>query len=468
MIKKNMQAGELKLRKNAVLAIGMIVGLGIAVFACVLAYSGTFKRKPDIILITCDALRADHLGCYGYKRMTSPVIDRLASDGALFLNCFSTSCSTLHAIPALISGRYLAVSELDVFNGESCNIIDGRFTLLAEYLKNSGYQTAAFVCNDFVRQGTGFEHGFDVFKMCVGSSGTVTDKIIDFLNRYNRAKPYFIWVHYCDTHVPYFSPAEFSAVFKNDRFYNENNAVLAVDLVPRGTYPKDGSISRKAFHKGEFSSNYYTALYDAAIRHNDSQIGRLLTHVDDNTVIIVTADHGESLGEHNKYFHHISMYDEVLRIPLIIRDNGYFKGGKKIPVLVSSVDIVPTILNRINPFWYFFVKNRFDGIDLARAAGSPPNRKYIYSYFPGIRCIRDVKKNIKYMIFPDDKEALYRIPDEENNLINDDSLRDEKQELKRSLRAWLKEYPVNVDGNRRKCALVEQAQENLRSMGYIQ
>lgn len=109
-------------------------------------------------------------------------------------------------------------------------------------------------------------------------------------------------------------------------------------------------------------------------------MARLLKRLKKNSIIVVSADHGESLGEHNIYFAHgEDIYDEVLRVPLIIKDAGFFKGGLKVNAAISSVDIVPTILSRVNPLWYFFNKNKFDGIDLkSEVMRKKTKRKYIF------------------------------------------------------------------------------------------
>ena len=186
----------------------------------------------------------------------------------------------------------------------------------------------------------------------------------------------------------------------------------------------------------------------------------------------MTADHGETLGEHDIYFSHgENIYDEVLSIPLIIKDNQYFKGGKKITKVVSSIDIVPTILSRINPIWYFFNKNKFNGRDIKGIVrGKDIKRKYIYSYFPKAWSIREVNKNIKYILYQDGSEELYFPPNEYNNLITDDSLEISyiRDEMRKRLDDWLKDYPIRSDINPNKESLGEEAKENLKRLGYLQ
>ena len=165
------------------------------------------------------------------------------------------------------------------------------------------------------------------------------------------------------------------------------------------------------------------------------------------------------------------IYDELLHIPLIIKDGRFLKGGKKIPKVVSSVDIVPTILRRINPIWCIFNKYKFNGRDLKRVIdGKDIKRKYIYSYSPGQWSIRDINKNVKYILYQNGKEELYFLPDEYNNLIKDDSLKNSsiREDLKENLELWLEHYPIRSDINAKKVPLDEQVKDNLRSLGYLQ
>lgn len=188
--------------------------------------------------------------------------------------------------------------------------------------------------------------------------------------------------------------------------------------------------------------------------------------------MVLTADHGESLGEHNRYFSHSeNIYLEVLRIPLIIRDNRYFKGGKIIKKTASAIDIVPTILSRINFIFYFFNKTNFEGIDL-RKLGRDKDvvRNYIYCYAPWAWSILDVIKKTRYILYKDGKEELYILPDENNNLINNDSAKIAtlKEKLKGDLRKWLLKYPIPSDIHAVIVNLNKETEDSLRSLGYIQ
>ena len=140
------------------------------------------------------------------------------------------------------------------------------------------------------------------------------------------------------------------------------------------------------------------------------------------------------------------------------------------PVAVSSVDIMPTILARVNPAWYFLNKNKFDGKDLNRIAqGKDIKRRYIYSYVPWLFSVRDTERNIKYYLSKKGTEKLFFLPDEYNNRINDNSQEASliKEKLRLNLKNWLRHYPVRADLNAHKKPLDEKAKNLLKSLGYL-
>lgn len=439
---------------------------------------------PDIFLITVDALRPDHLTCYGYQRKTSPNMDNLSQQGTLFLNCYSTCPITLQSTVGLLTGRYLG-NDKYIPNWE--NILDKEFTTLAEYLKKFGYYSAALLDNISYEEGRGFEQGFDDFFVTPPTDAKdLTERALIFLqNRRHRNRPLFIWVHYMDTHPPYNFREEYMKMFEGDRLYNNNDKILK--LKPEGLLQSEfrkkwssgGYIPWVAFRKDRFSLNYYIAGYDSAICYTDLYIGELLRHIKNNAIIILTADHGESLGEHNVYFNHgENIYNEQLHIPLIIKDKRCFKEGRVISMAISIIDIVPTILSRINPLWFFFNRKHFDGIDLKLILKNDTSpRKYIYSYVlyphpsPSFWSILDVKRNIKYIFCSEmNKEELFILPDETSNLINEthSDIPVFKKELSENLKQWKKIYPVRSDKNSRRVSIDEHRIDILRSLGYVQ
>ncbi len=428
-------------------------------------------RPPNIIFITIDTLRADHVGCYGYKRQITPNIDRLAKEGVYFKNCFATSSTTAFASVGLLTGRYLMVYKSD----ESGGFLDKKYSVLGEYLDKLGYFNAAFLNNPHYYYHTGFERGFRAYKNFIGGAEVTTNEVIGFLKDYSSKKPFFLWVHYIDPHDLELASEDYLKYFENDSLYKQNDELVKPQLdslahreVSKGYMPK------MSFRQGRYNLNYYIALYDAQILFTDYHIGRLLGNIKDkNTLIVLTADHGQSLGEHGIYLSHgESIYDEVLRVPLVIKDNRYFKGGKEILTAVSSLDIVPTILGRVSPISYFFNKNKFNGVNLKKALNKKDiKRKYIYFYFPTAWGVRDTHKNFKYILNLNYKEEFYLLPDENNNLIDNNTpdILSLKQKLENALLAWLRKYPIRSDTNSMKSLLLDEKVKNsLKSLGYIE
>jgi arylsulfatase len=452
-------------KKYIIAALFLVSTLGI--------YALYFQQKaarPNIFLITIDALRADHLGCYGYARNTSPNIDKLAKEGVVFSQCFAESCGTSYSFPTILTGKYLAVDEKYVFLN---NILDQKFTTVAEYLRSAGYYTAAFLNNGNLKEGKGFEQGFD-FYFLAKDAQDINKRVLDFMGSRRNGKPLFIWIHYLDPHAPYSSiPEGCLENFMHDQLYGKSDKVLELNpTLDSNLFTSMGYIPRITFQEGHYNLNYYIACYDCEIRHTDFYVGELLKNMKDGNFIILSADHGESLGEHDHYFtHEESIYDAALHIPLIIKDSRSFKGGKRVSTVASSVDILPTILSRIRPVWYFFNGHRFDGIALQGPLNKrEPKRRYVYSFCPWAWSIRDVKNNVKYILQNEEIEELYFLPDESTNHIDDrlqESIRI-KEEVTRALKNWRKDYPAKADLNTTKAPLDQQTRDQLKNLGYLQ
>jgi hypothetical protein len=255
------------------------------------AIAGHGDQRPTIVLISVDALRADRLGAYGYRRRT-PALDALAARGVRFASAFTSCPSTRCAIPALHSGRYHPADSTPT---------------LAAALHDRGYATAAITCCDRFSGASdrlaGFDHidasadGVRLQRAGQSNAAAVVDRALAWLARPSAA-PRFLWVHLYEPHSPYEAPA-------------------GPDL-------------------GDSDSDRY----DREVAFADAQIGRLVAAVPD-AVVVVTADHGEELGEHGIRFHARSLYNQVIRIPLVIA--GPAIAPRVIDTPVSLVDVMPTL-----------------------------------------------------------------------------------------------------------------------------
>ncbi len=272
--------------------------------------------RPNVVLITIDTLRHDHLGCTGHETVQTPNIDKLASEGVLFEQALSSSPTTLPSHASLLTGTYPFV------HGARNN---GNFVLseenvtLAEILRKHGYANAAFVGSFVLDSQFGLDQGFDTYNdnMAGGSgermflyeerpAGLVTDAALAWL-RMNGDKKFFVWLHYYDPHVTYDPPPPYAERYADNPYVGE-------------------------------------------IAYTDSRIGVLLDALEemgllDNSIVVLTSDHGESLGEHGESTHGIFIYDSTLRVPLILRFPPSLPGKKRIPALVRLIDVMPTLLD---------------------------------------------------------------------------------------------------------------------------
>lgn len=302
-------------------------------------------EDPNIVLITVDALRADHLGCYGYPRKTSPNIDALAEKGVLFTQAIAQSSHAPTSLGVIATSAYPPANGLrgwgDALNPNTPN--------LAETLKSRGYQTLFAGGNGNLYNGLrDFGRGFDAFYDEGVYAPALTQKALSLVEK-NKAGPFFLWIHYMDVHG-YVPSKELESTFINDMFYSRQASLPIVKDGP-GFYGKNGiPESRAQKNEGNDNPDYYIALYDGAIRTVDKQIGLLLKKLSPSAqgrrlLIIFTSDYGEMLGEHGYYFHEgWFLYEPLLRVPLILNDAAVLPAKKIASPVSAGLDIFPTLL----------------------------------------------------------------------------------------------------------------------------
>jgi arylsulfatase len=301
--------------------------------------------RPSVLLITIDTLRADHLGCYGYPRPTSPRIDRLAAEGIVFDRAFTSLPRTTQSIASIMTGRYpKGHGARGLFSA-----LPAANLTLAEILKEQGYATGAVVSNLFLRPGKGFEQGFDRYhnppsRWDGDSAAEVTAAALTWLEEVPAGRPFFLWVHYLDPHWTYEPSAPYDRAF--DPGFDQP-FTLFEDL-RSGRLTKGQIIFGTVLGRREIE--HVVSLYDGGIAHTDAFVGLLLDHVARRAggsplLRVLTADHGESLGEHGYHFAHGEyLYQPELRVPLLVSLPGRIAAGARAAALVQNVDIAPTIL----------------------------------------------------------------------------------------------------------------------------
>ncbi len=308
---------------------------------------GRPSAKPNILLVVVDTFRADHLGCYDYSRPTSPGIDALSEEGITFDAAYSTAPWTLPAFASIVTSRY--PWEHGATN--DYYPVAPELPTLAGELSRGGYRTAALVSHIYASASYGFGRGFDRFedfditkeyRFDEGREPTaeiVAGAAIDLLQSGELAEPFFLLVHLFDPHWDYGAPGELRDCFTHEQ-------PDGID----GTYQ---TLSRFLSTDSLLADNeleYLIDLYDGEIRYVDHWVDSLITEFDRvgsprKPVVLLTADHGEEFQEHQSMGHAFTFYDEVLRVPLILRDPARIVAGSRSTRSVSLIDIFPTLLD---------------------------------------------------------------------------------------------------------------------------
>lgn len=328
----------------------VLVVLAVAMASVVGCSAPAPEVQPvrNVVLITVDTLRADFLGCYGGPAGLSPRIDRLAARGTRFEHALVQWPKTSPSVASLLTSTYGTTNGMMRVCGQR---LPAHLDVLTMQLDRAGFDTAALVTNRFLGADYGFDRGFDEFTE-VWETGRhdadrVTELAIPWLDRLEP--PFFLWLHYLDPHTPYTPPPEFETdtpmrpVAGGDR-----KLVLTDGDEDMGVVPKHAQLPIPP----RLSS--YVARYEGEIRFLDFQVGRLLDALheralEESTMVILTADHGESLGDHDYYFEHGRLpYDACLRVPLVIRVP--WSEGNPVPVVAAPVallNLAPTILEAV-------------------------------------------------------------------------------------------------------------------------
>lgn len=433
------------------------------------------RKKLNIILITIDALRPDHLGCYGYQRNTSPNIDRLSKEGVRFTTAISAGGWTVESVPALLTGTYSPTHQIRSW----INLRNPQIKTFAQELAIRGYQ--CILWSNFAASlrpldiKDGFQRAYmlnkDKHNKPACSEYILTSQIINRLKKQFRDSTFFFYVHYHGCHVPYNLPVSYEHMYLHDKFNNKPK-FITISNSANGVEKYDGygKIPYIIAKNNITDLYYYISQYDVAISYTDTQIGRLMESLkelglDKNTLIILTADHGEAIGEHNTYFSLDGVYEEIIRVPLIIRFPKLFPKGKIITEQVSLIDIAPTIFDilGLSKPHYLQGKSLFTFIKPFRIHQG----RYIFSSCRECLTLRTESwKLIKDDIA--DSYELYNLkhdPQELRNLVTErhNKLKQLKQELEN-----LKKCATSLVLPRKGPELSDENKERLRSLGYVQ
>ena len=314
-------------------------------------------KRPNLLLISIDTLRADRLGCYGYGRDTSPHIDVLAKEGVLFENAFSSSPKTTPSHMSIMTGLYPRVHNVYMWDQDkqgaySGSILSENIPTLADILKEYGYTNVAFTGGANVAGNIGFGRSFEIY-----DEQADTEAACRWLKN-NAEEPFFMFYHTYYTHDPYLAPQPYDK--KYDHSYAGNIPLreeLFKELGIREEEPLHGIwqvLHKRFWAKVDVNDpgdmQHISALYDGCVDYVDNEFIKSLIEslrekgVLDNTLVVLTSDHGEEFLEHGRLLHE-SLYGEVTRVPFIMRLPNVLPKGTRIQQLVRTVDIMPTILD---------------------------------------------------------------------------------------------------------------------------
>lgn len=442
------------------------------------------KNTKNVVLISLDTLRPDHLGCYGYSRNTSPSIDSLAQDSTIFQNTYATSPWTLPSHVSLLTS--LNCIHHQVYH--QYHSINPSLLTLADFLRAEGYFNGAITGGGFVSGQFGFSKGFDSYLVrgqiqSPTASEAACHAALEWIERH-QDRNFFLFLHTYQIHNPYSSPAPY-----NELFLHEGGTLKEIDLS-----------ALRLNHENRFKSltdelrQNIIDLYDSEIRYTDESLIKPLVdklkslNLYNNTMIILTSDHGEEFFEHKSWHHTHSVYNETIKIPLIIKFFDSEHRGKRITKLSRIIDIIPTILDalHIDPFDY-----KMDGesllVFLRNDDIKKDERVFISELAPNVmgRHIQKkvaINRNGKKLILnsdftQDDLDYFFRSPPEiqqvevfdmktdPEELIN---IAQDNPRLARELLDFLKEKNRQTgEASSEKLKMSKELLEQLKALGYI-
>lgn len=475
-----------KMRAGACISLVILLLLNLAI--ALDDKIGTSNR-PNIVWVLIDALRADHLGCYGYEKDTSPFVDGFAANSVLFENAISQESYTQASVPSYFTSTYPHVNKV-LYDDPTIDVLDSKFVTLAEILRNADYATAAFVFNPHLNAEFNFGQGFDVYDdnkegldytLRPHETFETAIKIHEKVERYlrkHRKRPVFLYLHYRDVHSPYAPPPPYHETFLPPEYTPVVDMIEEEKLPPRKEY-----------------MDRYVSQYDGEIKYTDECIKKTFRMMEDqglnrdNTIFIITADHGEEFhdyhpGDVGDVGHRRTLYMELIRVPLILSVPASEPLRRQVEPYVELADLVPTILDILA------IESKaaaqFQGrslLPLVKGEELEPRRVYSGGNYGRGAIIENGMKYFLYDVFqkelrmaglrrpPDDHEPMWR--DELYNIAKDPgetvNLIAENKELAAHLITVLAavEGDVTVQVEGASMAIDDKTKDQLKALGYL-
>lgn len=406
--------------------------------------------RPNVLLVTIDTLRADRCSVYGYEHRTTPHLEELAAGGVLVEEAYAPMATTAPSHAAILTGRFpLQLGLLQ--NGAELRAEE---LTLAERLSGLGYRTAAFVSAFPVHSKFGFDQGFESYDEPTENERLAPDTLgraMRWLDEWKGERPFFLWTHLFDPHSPYRPPAKHRQKF-----------------LPEGATRQE----REA---------WLSAGYDGEIHFTDRHLGLLFEHLRsigawEDTLVIVTADHGEGLGDHGEHQGHgLFVYEEAVRVPLLFHWPGRLPAGRRVAGPVSTIEVEPTLLALLGIEDETAAAGRDLGAALrgeAELDPAHPIHTQRRSYLSEVVRDQEVKGfkfglrvgNWKYIeALEEETVELYDLaldPDERTNVAAEHP--EAVEALARRVREWVREHAASGEGS----ALSDEDLERLEALGY--
>jgi arylsulfatase A-like enzyme len=444
--------------------------------------------RPNLILITIDALRADHVGAYGSRRGLTPHLDAFARRATLYRSVYAPAPWTLPSLGAMFSGRPPAQCGLKTVARQSTAwyvrsaALRPGVPVVAELLQRAGYRTGAETANVFLRPERGLSQGFDAFRNEGDAYGpapdltradNVTRNALAWL-RLNRRRPFFLWVHYLDPHTPYDSPE--TPPRWRAGYPRRWQPTLTFG---RRTMESQDSAARRR------RCDFCRRMYAEEVRYADRWVGELLAGLkrlglDRNALIAITADHGEELFDHGGFEHGHSMHQEVLRVPLLVRWPRGVSADREIRQTVSLADLSGTLLTlaRARPRAARRPPGGASWKSLPLRDGGPGDEVYSEAILYGAECTALTTDGYRVIYHPNAAKgkAEFEVydrradPSERRDLAQTDAAPAERARLKALTQAAQEAAHTGRSGGRqssRQLKLSEGTRRQLKSLGYI-
>lgn len=426
---------------TGLLLLTWTVAAGVAAWSLLGSTGCHLGGKMNLLIVTMDTTRVDHLRCYGNIRIETPTLNQLAREGVLFENAYSHIPLTLPAHTSIMTGT------VPMFHGVIDNgayLVPDRIETLAEVTKAAGYNTAAFVSAAVLRKVFNLDQGFEHWDeegieeqvedsplVADRKGDKVTDAALNWLGE-NYQEPFFLWVHYYDPHAAYDPPEPYKTLYLDH--------------------------------------------YDGEIAFMDSQIKRLFEDLKekgiyDKTVIVAIADHGEGLGEHEESTHATFIYNTTQHIPFILRVPHYRHQGRRVKTVVSQIDVMPTVLDYLGIKWPAEVAGESQK-ELLENESEPEVQRFAFleSKWPLLHYNWSplsalVSKKYKYIQAP--KPELYDLEDDPHEVNN---IYEQNQKIAAQYRTRLKDLEGGWNQSKLESTEAEitpEMEKQLAALGYV-